>query len=163
MMQVVKSIDADPHARRLFAEVGAVEVSIVWDDPDTGIRCKGRFDKLGDGYAADLKTTLDITAFPKSIATYGYHRQQAFYRYGWAVLNGGELLDMWLVAVEKAEPFCVNAAPLSELALAAGDYEWRRLLRQVQECHESGCWPGPLAPDEWEIPEWAMPNLLTLA
>lgn len=156
MMAMVKSIDADPVARRLFAGVGPVEVSIVWDDPETGLRCKGRFDKLGPGYAADLKTTIDLATFPKSIANYSYHRQQAFYRMGWAVLNGGELLETWLVAAEKSEPFCVQAAPLSELALAQGDAEWRKLLGRVAECHEAGSWPGPESPIEWTMPAWAV-------
>jgi hypothetical protein len=156
MMALVKSIDKDPVARRLFSEVGPVEVSLVWDDPDTGIRCKGRFDKVGPGYAADLKTTIDLATFPKSIANYAYHRQQAYYRHGWAVLNGGELLDCWLVAAEKSPPHCVNAAPLAELALAQGDADWRRLLRRVAECHELGVWPGPESPAEWNLPAWAI-------
>lgn len=161
MAEMVKSIEANPKARKLFSEPGAVEVSMVWDDPETGVRCKGRIDKLGRRRFGDLKTTADITDAAKSIAKYGYHRQQAFYRTGWAVLNGGELLEAWLCFVESKPPHCVMAAPLSELSLAAGEHDYRNLLRRVQQCHLSGKWPGPPSPDEWEIPEWAMPNLLT--
>lgn len=158
MMSVVEAIDRDPLARRLFNDIGPVEVTIVWDDPETGIRCKGRIDKVGVGYHADLKSTLDVLDFPRSIGKYHYHRQAAFYRYGWSVLNGGELPDCYLVAAEKGDPFCVQAAPLSEASLDQGDRIWRWLLNRVAECHKSGEWPGPEAPDMWEAPTWAIPD-----
>ena len=157
MQKLVESIDADPESRRLFEEIGPTEVTIVWDDPETGIRCKGRIDKVGIGRTGDLKTTgKPLSDFTRSIKRYAYHRQQAFYRFGWAVLNGGELLEPWICAVESESPHCVQSAPMDEMAIYQGDVEWRRLLNRVAECHESGCWPGPSAPESWELPSWAV-------
>lgn len=156
MRGVVKSIEADPLANKLINGPGKSEVTIVWEDPETGILCKGRIDRLGDDYIADIKSTVKLFEFERVIATHHYHRQQAFYRYGWSVLNGGELLDCYIVAVEKDPPFAVRSAPLSDAALDQGDREWRRLLNRVAECHESGCWPGPESPESWELPAWAV-------
>ncbi|QDV78039.1 PD-(D/E)XK nuclease-like domain-containing protein [Botrimarina mediterranea] len=164
MAGICKSIDDDLVARELFNEAGPVEVSFVWDDDETGLRCKGRIDKLGpkSSRMTDLKTCADLAQFQRSIANYGYHRQAAFYRHGWSVLTG-ELLTPWLCAVESSAPFCVHAAPLSESSVASGEYEFRRQLNRVAECHANGEWPGPDGPDVWEIPEWAMPDLFNLA
>lgn len=157
MAAIVRSIDADQTARSLFNEPGPVEVSMVWDDPETGLRCKGRIDKVcsESSRMADLKTTADLRKFPKSIANFGYHRQAAFYQRGWAVLNGGELLEPWLVPVESTPPHCVQSAPVSAVAIAIGEEELNDLLHKVAECHERGEWPGPDGPDSWELPEWA--------
>lgn len=123
------------------------EVSIVWDDPDTGLRCKARLDTVNktNGRYADLKTTADLAKFPTSIARYGYHRQAVHYCEGWEILTG-ERLEPWLVAVEKEPPFCVQAAPLCEEGLRLGWDERRELLDRVAECQASGDWPGPAAP-----------------
>lgn len=160
MRAIVESLEADAKTRDLIHEKGATELSIVWEDPDTGLRCKGRIDKVcpASGRMADLKTTGNLPRFSRSIADYGYHRQQAFYRYGWAVLNGGELLTPWIAAVESSAPYAVMTAPLSSEAIEVGESEFRRLLDRVAECHESGSWPGPEAPEEWELPEWARPK-----
>jgi exodeoxyribonuclease VIII len=158
MKAVVASIDADRTARELFAEPGPCELTLVWDDPETGLLCKGRIDKVAaeSGRMADLKTSRDIDKFAKSMHAYAYHRQQAFYREGWAVLCGGELLEPWIVAVETELPHTVLAAPLGETTLAQGEREFRDLLRRVADCHEAGAWPAMRAPDAWELPEWAI-------
>lgn len=158
MKSILDAVLGDRAAADLFTEPGAAELSMVWDDPETGIRCKGRIDKLGEGRFGDLKTIADISAASRHVAKFGYHRQQAFYQTGWAVLNGGELLQPWLSFVESNAPHCVLTAPVSELALAAGRFEFAALLRKLQDCHVSGCWPGPSPPQEWCLPDWAMPS-----
>ena len=129
------------------------ELSIVWDDPLTGLRCKARIDAKKPNRLADLKTTQDATKFSKAIGNYGYHRQAAFYADGWEVLTG-ERLPFWIVAIEKTEPYGVRAAPMSWDAMDAGRTEYKRLLERVAECRAKDEWPCYDDPESWELPEY---------
>jgi len=138
---------------------GIPEVSIVWVDPESGLTCKGRLDWLDPDTPAvtDLKTTSDASRFETQIARLSYHRQAAFYAAGLRVLTG-KRHAVRIVAVENDHPFGVRAAPLSADALSAGRDEYRRLLEEIATCKKSGAWPGYQDPNEWELPEWALPK-----
>lgn len=155
MKSLVAAIAADRTARDVLCYPGPCELSLLWTDDKTDLRCKARIDKVSGAHLVDLKTTADISAFPKSIARYGYHRQLAHYQAGYAAITG-ELLTPWIVAVESAAPHCVLAAPLSDVAVMQGELERRRMLAKVRDCMNKRDWPGPFAPDEWELPEWAI-------
>jgi len=139
---------------------GPAEVSLVWDDPITGLRCKARCDKL-DWKAkriTDLKTTRDCMDFCRSLGKYGYARQAAFYRDGLGVLTGDEY-EFCIVAVEKEPPFGVMSAPMSEDTLVAGHIEYRKALNAIYECGQSQEWPGYSDPPAWELPHYMRPDL----
>lgn len=158
-MLTCESIRADDGAREIFEAPGPTELTIVWDDEETGIRCKARIDKVALGARrklADLKSTSKLATFTKSIASYEYHRQLAHYQAGYAVHRGGELLEPWIVAAETVPPFCVQSAPLQDAALVRGERKRRSLLLLLRDCLEQDHWPGPPSPDEWTLPEWAM-------
>ena len=90
---------------------GDAEVSIVWDDRDTGVRCKARLDKWSHPHRriADLKTANDASDFERAIFNYRYHRQAAFYVDGAAALTG-KGHSYCLVVVEKTPPYGVRCA-----------------------------------------------------
>lgn len=156
--QIVDAVCRCDEANALLNAPGPCELTLVWHDDETGLPCKARMDKAAPalGKFADLKTTADIGKFQRAIVNYGYHRQMAHYQEGWAVLRGGELLEPWLIPVEKKEPFCAMAAPLDEEALMAGYQQRRVYLNRVAECLESGEWPGPPSPKCWRVPEYAL-------
>lgn len=158
MKAIVASLCADDRAYRLLSGAGQVEVTLVWVDEISGLLCKARMDRLCRSAMAfvDLKTCVDLESFPRSIARYGYARQMAHYQMGWAVLNGGELLEPWIVAAEKQPPYCVKSAPMCEEALEVGYRERRELLDLIADCYAKDHWPGPESPDKWRLPEWAM-------
>lgn len=157
MVEIVGQLTRCDRAARLLCGPGQVEVTLVWDDPGTGLRCKARVDRTAPVWnaMADLKTCADLEAFPRSIVRYGYHRQLAHYREGWSILTG-DVLTPWIVAVESIAPFCVQAAPISEEALEAGQRQRKRLLALLRDCKDTDNWPGPPSPTAWTIPEWAM-------
>jgi hypothetical protein len=134
---------------------GLAEVSIVWDDATTGIRCKARLDKWQREQcrAIDLKTTRDAGDFEKAIGNYDYHRQAAFYADGIATLTGDDH-EFGIVAAETAAPFYVRAAPLSHHTIENGRAEYQRLLADIADCRRSDVWPGYENPDEWILPAW---------
>jgi exodeoxyribonuclease VIII len=165
MVGIVAALDRDERAHQWFTAQGPVELSIVWDDPETGLRCKGRLDKLANGLQliVDLKTSRDCQRFPAQIAERHYHRQGAMYVDGLEVLTG-EINQFGLVAVENNPPYGVMAAPLSKADLEQGRDEYRRYLRQIAKARESGIWPAYSSPPQWSLPAWAKrdPEALTL-
>jgi hypothetical protein len=164
MVAIVTSLNCDRLANEILNTPGRVELTLVWEDDSTGLLCKARIDKeaAGIGKFADLKTCADLSAFERSIARYGYHRQAAHYQDGWATLTG-EILEPWIVAVEKAKPYCVKSAPLHEETLERGYERRREALRTIADCHESGSWPGPPSPTSWKVPEWELAGTESLS
>lgn len=155
MLGCVKSLCSNEAASSVLRGPGPVEVSIVWEDEETGMLCKGRFDKLNSagGMFADLKTARDVARFRRAIIDYGYHRQAAFYREGWRVLTG-ELLVPWLIPIEKSAPYGCCAAPLSIELIQQG---WTLISRDVQrvaEAVEADAFPCYENPEEWVAPDW---------
>lgn len=145
-------------ASRLVQSGGLVEVSGVWVDEQTGIPCKMRADLISDAFSAivDLKTTRNASeeSFHKDAATFGYHRQAAFYLDGLAIL-GKPLKRFIFIAVEKEEPHAVSLYRLSERAIEKGRRENRTLLNQYAKCCKENAWPGyPAQVIEIDLPEW---------
>lgn len=149
---ISRSLMRSERAREYLCERGDVEVCFVWDDEETGLRCKCRVDMLNSGIC-DLKTCLDAQAFPKSIAAYGYHRQGAHYQAGVAALTG-EVKPFRIVAVEKTAPYGVRSAPLNEDAIETGAAEVRQAMRAIAGAYESGVWPCYTDPASWCLPSW---------
>jgi len=90
------------------------ELSIVWNDPATGLRCKARLDIANPKMIGDLKTSRDDgdrplpESFEYSLWTYNYYTQAAFYREGWYQLTG-KWLPFWFVVVVLCSGICLPA------------------------------------------------------
>ncbi len=140
------------------------EVSGVWIDKGTGLRCRARYDAWASGapILVDVKTASDITpdGFARSVATYGYHRQQAHYSAGFRALTG-QAPEMFLfAAVSSAAPFVAVPYLLDAEAVAQGEAEIRHLLELFARCKESNRWPGPgdSGIQTIGLPRWALPQ-----
>lgn len=159
MTGVVKSLASHDRAREYLEGAGPTEASFIWIDQQSGLRCKGRCDKLKlrEGMIGDLKTTRDVCGFEGLIPKFSYHRQAAFYIDGIATLTG-VVCRFGLVAAESSDPFGVRAAPLSEAALLIGREEYEGLLAAIAVAQQENDWPGPDSPDEWQLPGWALPR-----
>lgn len=156
------AILAHPLAPALI-EGGTPELSMVWNDSETGCPCKGRADlaRLADGAIIDLKTTIDASpaAFARSALSYAYHCQAAAYLSGAAAL-GADVRDFIIVAVEKSAPFAVGIYRLPDAALELGRRRWREACGLYVQCLESGRWPGyPEGITELTLPSWAVSEL----
>lgn len=152
------SVLAHPAAARLMRD-GVPEVSLRWIDDATGLACKARADLYvpSKRLCVDLKTTEDASpeAFAKSVANYGYHRQDAIYRAGFAAC--GEPIDHFaIVAVEKRAPYAVAVYTLDAHAIEAGYAGFRSCAAIVAECMRTGVWPSyGDAVSELSLPKWA--------
>ena len=150
-------------ASRCLSE-GQAEMSVFWTDQETGITCKCRPDFLiMDGEdiqgIVDLKTCCDAgaDAFSRSMASFGYDVQAAFYTDGLRALTG-MTLPFYFVAVEKDGPFAVAAYQASDEVIEVGRAKYRAALQLLNWCREKDQWPAYQPGGEIEtirLPGWA--------
>lgn len=163
------AVKASPVATALLGKPGTRhEVSIVWDDATTGLRCKARLDCLTDGEYPDVKSTRDARNFVRQARGYrrnktsgewqirygscAYDFQAAFHGAGLAAL-GLIRSPVWIV-VQTTAPVraCVRRPDAALLAL--GRQQVESALATIAECKASGQWPW-LADDELvEAEDW---------
>lgn len=150
------------------------EVVIQWEDPGTGVLCKGRLDGVvmrrphPDQPAVrativDLKTarSIDGRQFGSAAAKYGYHMQLAHYRNGLAVVLGIPVtdIDVVIIAVENTPPYDVGVFRLDEAALAPGEDAISEAIETLARCRETGDWPGRYETEQvLELPRWIYPE-----
>lgn len=120
-----------PTAGRLLAAATDVEVSAYADHP-TGARVRARFDLLGPGFIADIKTTRDANPddFGKTVHSLGYHISAANYL-DIANANGLEVDDFALICVEK------GPTPGGDYRVAVMDLTERAIQRGRELMHEA--------------------------
>lgn len=150
-----ESVLAHPIARK-FIERSLLEQNVFSDDG--GIRLKARLDMLPDSgnSLADLKTceSADDLGFSKSIDSYAYHYQAAFYL-DVCKLAGRDFSQWIFIAVEKEPPFLCVVYNLDQLAIEYGRRLYRRDLQVYRNCLESGIWPGyPADLSEISLPQY---------
>lgn len=158
MIGIATTLSNCPIMRDLMAN-GKPEVTLLWDDPATGLRCKARADwlcvdvKNDRVVLLDLKTTADASEFERSIIRWGYHRQLAHYSRGVECLFGIKP-SVWMVCVETVMPFAHKVAPMDADSLGLGYREVEQLLAKVAECQATNVWPSYEHPQSWRLPEW---------
>ncbi len=151
-----------PRSGSLFEGRGELEVTGVFEDPETGVLCKIRPDRLVEraNLSVNLKSTRDASpwVFGSDAARRGYHRREAFYRRGLAAL-GTECTASALVTVESAPPYSVACYLIDEDDLRITSDEVTRLLDHFKYCEAEDYWPG--YGDEFltlRLPGWATRN-----
>lgn len=159
---IAKAVRSDPVAMR-YLERGMPEVTIVWEDKETGELCKGRVDWIHEGsqqsVIVDLKGARNIEshAFWRSGASLLYHMQAAFYFDGFASATGSEPLSK-TIAVEFDAPHDSVVYNMTDEVLDKGREEYRSLLLKLIGCRDEGQWPGYANGCELDaqLPAWMM-------
>jgi exodeoxyribonuclease VIII len=134
----------------------ATEVS-VFGEMD-GVTVKARLDALA-GDIWDLKSTDDARpeGFGKSIFTYGYYIQAAFYLDLYNEFATKKAESFYFVAVESEPPHGCRIYRLSDAAVEQGRNEYRKLLQVFKFCAAHNSWP--IYADEVSeigLPGWAI-------
>jgi hypothetical protein len=159
---VLNALWSHERSRTWFTSMGPSEVSIVWDDATTGLRCKARIDKIvSDTLLADMKTTRDATRFESAIHDYGYDRQAAFYLDGWRAVTG-QFAQFAFAAVESEAPHGVRAAPASAGVIVSGRRKYQEALKVVAALRAGELPTGYEQPDEFDLPAWKRRQSLVL-
>lgn len=139
------SIRAHHRSRSLFEGKGEFEATIVFDDPETGVRCRIRPDRLVEraGLLVDIKTTRTAHPheFPRLAENLGYFHKMALYRRGLRALGWNYQASV-VLAVEPTMPYDLAPSLIDEESLDSADADITRALRIYRQCEEADNWPG---------------------
>lgn len=158
-LRIRDAVWAHPAAMRILGALTYREASLVWDDPETNVRCKLRADGISKSLSVnmDLKTTIDASqqAFTRSIFNFGYHRQGAHGLSGLGVC-GLPVEHFVICAVEKQPPYAVAVYRLDDAAIEAGQKQLRPLIERFAQCQRTGIWPAYSDQvQDITLPDWA--------
>lgn len=158
---IMGRIQGNKEVQELLSLPGHNELSGFSTDPETGVMCRHRFDKLtNNGIGIDLKTTTDARpdAFSRSIMNYGYHMQAAFYVDNYEWITGKQLDDFVFIVVESESPYAVKMYRLGQESYAIGREQYRNSLLKYHECRATDFWPAYESQgiEEISIPQWAI-------
>jgi hypothetical protein len=100
-----------------------------------GVQCQSRLDffNADNAILVDLKTCESLGRFEKDFWRFGYNRQLAFYRGMVAGLGLQYQCQVFLVAVEKTEPYRTHIWQLSEATLDDADEQVKQSLLQYRQ------------------------------
>ena len=156
-LAMVNQLFAHPTASKLLSN-GTAEQSLFWKDEDTGYKCKARIDfESNMGYLVDLKTSRDASKaeFSRSIAKFGYHRQNAMYRDGYIAVTDKIPKGFIFVVVESDPPYPVGVYSLDPDGVEKGQDEYKELLAEFAQCQKNDNWPAYSDQVETiELPGW---------
>jgi hypothetical protein len=154
-----QSVSLNSDAMQLLSD-GYPELSVFAVCSTTGLPVRCRFDFLTKGgQAVDLKKTQDIRyeKFQRSIGSYRYHVQDAFYTYV-AALAGITVSSFHFLAVEEQPPHANKLYTLDDEAKAVGEREFKKDLEAYEVFKSFGGMPYGLVQDNelMSLPVWAL-------
>jgi hypothetical protein len=171
-MEIIKGVDAALRSHDvagMFLKQGTEELTLIWDDKDTGVRCKARIDfNPGRFLLVDLKKTANVLKFRNQMCDLYYDIQAGHYTNGARAL-GMKIDTFALIAVEAEPPYPVLTGYLSESWLSWACHEAHRQLSLYNESRTTGNWPNyqvpghifslsQIVPDdlfvEFDMPPW---------
>lgn len=164
--RMASSVFAHPVAGPLMSDPrNETEMSLYTDDPETGIRLRGRIDCLhfakdGRVWLIDLKTstTADPDVFRRKAADLGYHMQADWYLGLMTLLKLAVDPAFVFVVVEKTPPYLVSVVEFDGESLAEGHRRNRAAIDTYVRCMARGVWPSYPDTDEIvpiSLPPWA--------
>lgn len=129
------NISAAVRAHKMASKLieGDTQLSMVWEDPETHVLCKGRIDINHSEALVDLKTTKDASPaeFARDAYNFGYHVQAALYVDGYRIITGEER-KFYFIAVENKAPFGCAVYEIGQESLDAGRIQYRLALHKYK-------------------------------
>lgn len=129
-----------------FMETGAEELTVIWDDPGTGLRCKARIDWYREGVPSDWKTTQKVGNPKFLIADRNYDIQGAHYSMG-LIENKQDVKAFSFLFGETVEPYRIRTGILHPDSLEWAMTETTRLIGLYAQCLERDVWPNYAIPE----------------
>jgi len=125
----------DSPAKLIYEIKGKSELSYFWNDIGL-VKGKCRPDWISDdgNIIVDIKTTTDASpkGFQKSISTWGYHLQLAWYMRGLQKL-GIPCNEFIFIAIEKTPPFSVGVYSADREMILFGNQEINKLVVDIDK------------------------------
>lgn len=156
---IVNQARKHPVLQMFLANKLQIEMPILWNDPLSGLKCKGIPDLVcKTSYVVDVKTCQSVDDIERAVATYGYHLQAAFYLRGCSSHYGNVYDNFVIVAVETNPPYRVHARLLDDQAIIVGNMRIDELLADYARRKESGDWSEAAEREitVLSLPKWAV-------
>lgn len=143
---MVDSCKQDPVISKLI-EHTQYQLSLFWEDPQTGLRMKTRPDvcKVNKNVVLNIKTAEDASprAFSQALAKYDYPLQACFEIQG--CIQSGLMPSVdtyfWLV-VEKSAPYNAVLYEFDQADIQSCMIELDFFKQKIADAQASGVWPG---------------------
>lgn len=159
-MRIRDAVRSNAEALR-YLRKGDAEVTLVWQDAETGVWLKCRLDFLSHSVPdviAELKSSVDVSPwkFQSQYARMNYHVQAAMQCDGLEAVLGRTPYHK-CIAVEATEPHDTAVYNVIGEPLELGREMYRDLLNKLVACRRNNDWPGVAAGAEVELrlPAWA--------
>ena len=157
------AVYADDLASALLTAPGAPERVLLWREGAEQTWGRAMVDRWPDPSDADVPPMVDVKTTAKgldddslqgTIWSYGYGRQEDWYRRGYRAVHGVEA-DFWFVFVSDSAPYLVRCVQvddaLREMARRAND----EALAVWRDCIATDTWPGYPSAALIGPPRWA--------
>jgi exodeoxyribonuclease VIII len=161
---MIAAVHSHPTARELL-KGGASEATIIWQDKETGMLCKARFDFLPD---AEKRTLIDVKTadnveshiYRNAAVNYGYYLSAAMYLEGAAITLNQKFDLMAHICVEKEPPYRTEVYTFDDPFIDYGREEFHRLMRVEAQCRAANSWPHykTAGADILLLPKYLMPG-----
>jgi len=166
-IDIVKKTQSHETARQIISGKGANELTVVWQDEETGVMCKGRVDRftqfMGWSVIVDIKSTKSVkqSVFASQCAKMQYHVQAAMYFDGLNTVSKSEHERRYLFwTIQNSPPFHMRFFELDDDAMIEGRNKYKHFLRLYKECKKTNIWPGyPTGIEPLSLPSWAVNNI----
>ena len=136
---LAESVQSHEHASHLLSQ-GIPEAVVRTTYRE--VPCQARLDWLNPREGiVDLKTCDSLDLFEYDVRAYGYAYQLAFYRALLAESVGGNV-PVFLIAVEKKEPFRTGVWRYEPDVLDRAQRENERAVERFRRCRETANWPS---------------------
>lgn len=151
--QVAEAIGMNDVAR-LAMSAGVTEVTLVWQDKETGVWLRCRPDFLPNSVirSAAIRAVTDLKfmspeycspqGFSNAIRRFGYHIGAGFYFEGIGAVYGQQPTHWVHAVVEKEFPFSVSTYPLPQADIDRGKHQMRMAVRRFADCLAADHWPA---------------------
>jgi len=153
------SVYAHRSARWFLEASGHCEASMYWIDKETGLLCRTRPDKFLSEMPVilDVKKIAEMSRFPRHVAEFRYHVQDAFYREGFRENYGETPMFIFLAVSETVDcgRYPVRLFSLTPYDVEVGTFLFRRDLNTFAHALTHGDSGGI---EEITRPEWDKRN-----
>lgn len=107
-----------------------------------GANYKAKLDYARDGLIIDYKTSQDASpeGFMRSVAQFGYHRQDFIYRQAYKSKYGKDAVGMIFIVQDVNEPEAIGIYNLDEVTREIAEAEVLTATKQIKERLASGEW-----------------------
>lgn len=145
-----------------------IEHAAFWVDPETGLICKCKPDiyVASENIVIDLKKTAeraDAYSFAKSVGTYRYHVQKAFYLEGLAA-NGITDAQFYFAPISLQLNGGTGVFQLDEETTANGVAQMRSDLALYATCKDNNSWPRlPSQIQTISLKPWQLQNPIDIS